>query len=447
MARVGENGVNNAIDTRTKEQKAIDEWLPITSNRNAKWWYSTMHNVTAMVGAGVLSLPYAMSQMGWGAGVTAMLLSWIITFYTIWQMVEMHEMIPGKRFDRYHELGQCAFGEKLGLWIVVPQQMIVEVSTCIIYLVTGGKSLQKFQEIILPNVKPFKLTYFITIFSSIEFALSLLPNFNSLSSVSFVAAVLSIAYSFIAWTASIKEHAIGTQVVSYGPRSSKSSDNVFMFLSALGNIAFSYAGHNVVLEIQATIPSTPENPSKKAMWKGVLIAYIIVAICYLPVAFVGYWVFGNGVDDNILLTLHRPVWLVAAANIFVVFHVIGSYQVYAMPVFDMFETFAVRSMKFKPSFLLRFVVRMVFVAFTLFVGITIPFFGGLMGFFGGFALAPTSYYLPCIIWLILKKPKRFGLSWTINWVCIIVGVLLTLLSPIGGMWSIIKSVKTYKFYQ
>ncbi len=36
-------------------------------------------------------------------------------------MVEMHEMVPRKRFDRYHELDQQAFGEKLGLWIVVPQ--------------------------------------------------------------------------------------------------------------------------------------------------------------------------------------------------------------------------------------------------------------------------------------------------------------------------------------
>lgn len=54
-------------DTRTAEEKAIDDWLPITSVRNAKWYYSTFHNVTAMVGAGVLSLPYAMSQLGWYA--------------------------------------------------------------------------------------------------------------------------------------------------------------------------------------------------------------------------------------------------------------------------------------------------------------------------------------------------------------------------------------------
>ncbi|KAM3303698.1 hypothetical protein P3S67_014728 [Capsicum chacoense] len=171
-------------------------------------------------------------------------------------MVEMHEIIPGKRFDRYHELGQCAFGEKLGLWIVVPQQIVVEVSTCIIYMVTGGKSLKKFQDIVFPDTKPLKLTYFILIFSVFEFFLSLMPNFNSLSCVSFVAAILSMTYSIIAWSTSLKKHAIGKTVVSYGPKSDKNSDNVFMFLSALGNVAFSYAGHNVVLEIQATIPST-----------------------------------------------------------------------------------------------------------------------------------------------------------------------------------------------
>jgi len=96
---------------------------------------------------------------------------------------------------------------------------------------------------------------------------------------------------------------------------------------AMGEVAFSYAGHNVVLEIQATIPSTPEKPSKTAMWKGVVVAYLGVAFCYLPVAFVGYYIFGNTVDDNILITLERPTWLIVTANFFVIVHVIGGYQV------------------------------------------------------------------------------------------------------------------------
>ena len=107
-------------------------------------------------------------------------------------MVEMHEMVPGKRFDRYHELGQYAFGEKLGLWIVVPQQVIVEVGVDIAYMITGGKSLQKFHNTVCPSCKPIKSTYFIMIFASCHFVLSHLPNFNSIAGVSFAAATMSL---------------------------------------------------------------------------------------------------------------------------------------------------------------------------------------------------------------------------------------------------------------
>jgi hypothetical protein len=82
-----------------------------------------------------------------------------------------------------------------------------------------------------------------------------------------------------------------------------------------------------VLEIQATIPSTPEKPSKIPMWRGVVVAYIVVALCYFPVALIGYWIFGNEVDPDILISLNKPKWLIAMANMFVVIHVIGSYQV------------------------------------------------------------------------------------------------------------------------
>ncbi|KAH0450346.1 hypothetical protein IEQ34_021038 [Dendrobium chrysotoxum] len=406
---------NSTVElTKSDRQKAIDDWLPITSSRNAKWWYSAFHNVTAMVGAGVLSLPYAMSELGWGPGVAVLVLSWIITLFTLWQMVEMHEMVPGKRFDRYHELGQYAFGDKLGLWIVVPQQLICEVGVCIVYMVTGGKSLKKFHDTVCLDCKNIKLSYFIMIFASVHFVLSQLPNFNSISGVSLAAAVMSLSYSTIAWGASA--HKGKQEGVEYGYKAHSTAGTVFNFFSALGDVAFAYAGHNVVLEIQATIPSTPEKPSKKPMWKGVVVAYIVVALCYFPVALVGYWAFGNSVEDNILLSLVKPRWLIAMANMFVVVHVIGSYQIYAMPVFDMIETVLVKKLFFPPGLPLRLIARSVYVAVTMFIGITFPFFGALLGFFGGFAFSPTTYFLPCVMWLAIYKPKKFSLSWIINWV-------------------------------
>lgn len=133
------------------------------------------------------------------------------------------------------------------------------------------------------------------------------------------------SYSTIAWVVPLEKGVKPDVDYSYNAKST--TDAMFNFFTALGDVAFAYAGHNVVLEIQATIPSTPEKPSKGPMWKGVVVAYIVVAICYFPVALVGYYIFGNTVEDNILLTLEKPIWVVAAANLFVVVHVIGSYQV------------------------------------------------------------------------------------------------------------------------
>nr|XP_004310043.2 PREDICTED: lysine histidine transporter 2-like [Fragaria vesca subsp. vesca]XP_011457448.1 PREDICTED: lysine histidine transporter 2-like [Fragaria vesca subsp. vesca] len=434
----------NMSESELARQQKINDWLPITSARNAKWWYSAFHNVTAMVGAGVLSLPYALSQLGWGPGIVILILSWIITLYTLWQMVEMHEMVPGKRFDRYHELGQQAFGPKLGLWIVVPQQVVVEVGVCIVYMVTGGKSLKKVHDVLCPSCKDIRTIFWIMIFASCHFVLSHLPNFNSMSVVSLAAAVMSLSYSTIAWAASL--HKGRSPDVDYSYRAKTNGGAALNFFVGLGEVAFAYAGHNVVLEIQATIPSTPEKPSKGPMWKGVIVAYIIVAICYFPVAIAGFYVYGNTVDENILISLEKPAWLIAAANLFVVVHVIGSYQIYAMGVFDMIETFLVKKMNLPPSFILRFVTRTTYVAVTMVVAMAIPFFSGLLAFFGGFAFAPTTYFLPCIMWLAIYKPRPFTLSWFANWICIILGVTLMILAPIGALRNIVKKAKTYEFF-
>ncbi|KAI9156666.1 hypothetical protein LWI28_010306 [Acer negundo] len=171
------------------------------------------------------------------------------------------------------------------------------------------------------------------------------------------------------------------------------SGKVLNSFSALGDVAFAFAGvHNFVLKIQAKITSTPEKPSKGLMWRGVVVAYIVVAFCYFPIAIIGYWMFGNSVEDDILISLEKPAWLIGMANIFVVIHVIGCYQIYAMPVFNKMETVLVTKLNFSTTRLLRFAVRNVYVGFTMFIAITFPFFGDLLAFFGGFALVPITYF-------------------------------------------------------
>ncbi|KAF2311167.1 hypothetical protein GH714_019785 [Hevea brasiliensis] len=367
----------------SKEEQTVEKWKEGDPARRAKWWYSTFHTVTAMIGAGVLSLPYAMAYLGWGPGTMFLLLSWCMTLNTMWQMIQLHECAPGTRFDRYIDLGRHAFGPKLGPWIVLPQQLIVQVGC-------------------------------------------------------------DIVYSTIAWAGCLGHGRIDN--VSYAYKHTSTADYMFRVFNALGQISFAFAGHAVALEIQATIPSTPEKPSKIPMWKGAVGAYFINAICYFPVALIGYWAFGQDVDDNVLMALRRPGWLIASANLMVVVHVIGSYQVYAMPVFAMLERMMIKRLNFPPGIALRLVTRSAYVVFTLFIGVTFPFFGDLLGFFGGFGFAPTSYFLPSIMWLIIKKPKRFSTKWFINWASILIGLFIMIASTVGGFRNIVTDASTYRFY-
>ncbi|KAJ0038579.1 hypothetical protein Pint_23311 [Pistacia integerrima] len=402
-----------------KEVESNEKWTQGQPSRHARWWYSTFHCVTAMIGAGVLSLPYAMAYLGWGPGTMVLAISWFMTLNTMWQMIQLHECVPGTRFDRYIDLGRHAFGPKLGPWIVLPQQLIVQVGCDIVYMVTGGKCLKKFVEMVCTNCTPIRQSYWIVIFGSLHFFLSQLPNFNSVAGVSLAAAVMSLSYSTIAWVGSLAHGRVENVSYAYAYQSTSSVDYMFRVFNALGQISFAFAGHAVVLEIQATMPSTPDKPSRIPMWKGAVGAYFVNAICYFPVALIGYWAFGQEVEDNVLMNLKRPEWLIAAANLMVVVHVIGSYQVFAMPVFDMLERMMMKKLNFPRGLLLRIVARSAYVAITLFVGVTFPFFGDLLGFFGGFGFAPTSYFLPSIMWLAIKKPKRFSTKWFINWVNLI----------------------------
>lgn len=117
-----------------------------------------------------------------------------MTLYSLRKLVEMQEILPGKRFDRYHELGQHAFGKKLGLLIILPQQLSVLIGVGIVYMITGGRCLQKFYHLVCEDCADIKLTYFIMIFATVHFLLSQFPTFNSIVRISLAAAVMSLGY-------------------------------------------------------------------------------------------------------------------------------------------------------------------------------------------------------------------------------------------------------------
>lgn len=452
VARSAGSAKGQDLDFITQNNKLDAEYqLPVTADAKATWVHAAFHNITAMVGAGVLGLPSAMVYLGWPAGVVIMTLSWVATLYTLYQMCALHE-VKGRRFNRYHELGQYAMGPRAGLWTVIPCQLIVMIGLDIVYCVTAGKSMQFLYQHTCHGWREhtctsFGLSAWIVVFAAIQMLLSTIPNFHKLSIISLAAAIMSIGYSTIA--IGVAGHAGKQPGAEYNLNGYTRADGVFGIFNSLGTIAFAYGGHNVVMEIQATIPSKPTpskpNPTLGPMMFGVTLAYLLVAYCYFGVAYTGYHAFGSMTGDQILYSLGHPIWVVCLASVMVIIHVCGSFQVYAMPVYDMIEYQLVKR-HIPNGFLTRLVYRTTYIVLVGFVAITLPFFGDLLGFIGALGFGPTTYSLPSIFWLLVKKPKITNWHFWASWACIIAGVIITVLGAVGGLRGIIVDASSYKFY-
>ncbi|KAK9809303.1 hypothetical protein WJX73_002847 [Symbiochloris irregularis] len=318
--------------------------------------------------------------LGWPGGTVALVLSWLISLYTLHQLCDLHEF-NGHRFNRYHELGVYAFGKVWGNIAVITPQLIVMVGLGITYTVTGGQSLKRFWAIVCHKgadgtcATDFGLSAWIVVFTGVHLILIQCPNFNSLRPVSLLAAVMSMGYSTIAIGGSIKAgKQPGTEYNLNGYSTGAGILNVF---NSLGIVAFAYGGHNVVLEIQSSMKSpkktaaNPQGLTYTPFMRGVFLAYAIVAWCYFGVSFTGYHSFGNHVEDNVLASIPGPKWMIAMADMFVVFHVIGSYQVYTMPVMDMIEVQWVRR-GHGINLATRLVYRTIYVIIIAFFAIIVP---------------------------------------------------------------------------
>ena len=81
-----------------------------------------------------------------------------------------------------------------------------------------------------------------------------------------------------------------------------------------------------------------------------------------------------------------------------------TFQVFAQPVFENIESFMTENQVWpsKQPWLMRAIVRSLYVAFTTFVACLIPFFADLMGLIGAAGFTPLTFIFPCIFWLKVR---------------------------------------------
>eukprot|EP00882_Tetradesmus_deserticola_P000139 GHRQ01000155.1.p1 GENE.GHRQ01000155.1~~GHRQ01000155.1.p1 ORF type:complete len:391 (+),score=123.08 GHRQ01000155.1:506-1678(+) len=381
-----------------------------------------------------------------------------VSWYTYLLLVWMHE-VPDlsnkagngiRRLDRYDQLATYVLGRRRGRAVLLPFQLIVLLGVAITYTVVGGDSLRAFALFVNPNLAMGQWSFYL-IFGAVQLLLSLLPSFNELSIVSLLGAIMSVAYCIIAVAMSARVHP-DKATMNYAPELVERTpiERTMGIFNAITTVLFAYGGHNVALEIQATLPINAQHQSSvPRMEKGVHITFVVTAAAYFLVAILGFYAFGTSVADNVLLTFaHGPTsWVVAMADMFVVVHVAAGYQVYINPVFTMCEaSLRKRTQTGTVHPVAQTLLRMALVVGVTVVGLLIPFFGSLMGLFGAIAITPTTFLLPPLLWILYKQPHKWGTEWMVNWFLVIITGIMGVLGTIGALYGIIKASATYRIF-
>jgi hypothetical protein len=117
-----------------------------------------------------------------------------------------------------------------------------------------------------------------------------------------------------------------------GVQTASVADKIWLIFQALGDVAFSYPYSILLLEIQDTLESPP--PENQTMKKASMIAIFITTFFYLCCGCFGYAAFGNATPGNLLtgFGFYEPFWLIDLANVCIVIHLVGGYQVQLLSI-------------------------------------------------------------------------------------------------------------------
>ncbi|KAJ6386140.1 hypothetical protein OIU77_029162 [Salix suchowensis] len=333
-----------------------DAWLPITESRNGNAWYAAFHCLCSGIGFQALVLPVAFTVLGWAWGIIALTVAFAWQLYTFYILVQLHENTEtGIRYSRYLQIMIANFGEKKAKWLGLFPILYLSIGTCVALNIIGGSTSKLFFQTVCGQsctVKTLTPVEWYLVFASAAVLLSQLPNLNSIAGVSLIGSITAVVYCTLMWMVSVNKDRLPG--ITYKPvRGAKEIDRFFEVLNSLGIIAFAFRGHNLVLEIQATMPSSEKHPSRVPMWKGAKAAYAVIAACLFPLAIGGFWAYGqripkNGGLQSAFYAYRRndtSQFIMGLVSLLIIINALSSFQIYAMPMFDELESIFTKRMK------------------------------------------------------------------------------------------------------
>ncbi|KAM0850192.1 hypothetical protein ACQ4PT_053223 [Festuca glaucescens] len=435
--------------------------------RTGTVWTAMAHIVTAVIGSGVLSLAWSVAQLGWVAGPTAIVLFAGVTAVQSSLLADCYisrdpdERGSVVRNKSYVQAVRIYLGEKSRLFCVFFLSVNL-FGSGVVYTLTSATSMRAIEKANCYHSKGHGAAacsvagggsdiYYMLVFGLAQAVLSLIPDFHNMAWLSVFAAVMSFSYSFIGFglgAAKVVENGVIQGGIS-GIALASPAQKVWRVAQALGDIAYAYPYTLALLEITDTLRSPPaESETMKTASRA---SIAVTTFLYLGCGCFGYAAFGDATPGNLLtgFGFYEPYWLIDLANLSVVLHLLGGYQVVGQPAFALAERqFGTEACVYDVELpllgrrrvsLFRLCYRTAYVAATTTVAVWFPYFNQVVGLIGAFSFWPKVIHFPVEMYIVQAKVA----PWTGRWLairsfsaaCLLVCVFASVGSAVGVFGS------------
>ncbi|KAG4972216.1 hypothetical protein JHK85_038637 [Glycine max] len=392
--------VHDTENQNASQQHRRDAGTLFVLKSKGSWIHCGYHLTTSIVSPSLLSLPYALTFLGWKAGIFCLVIGAFVSFYSfnLMSLVLEHHAYLGNRHLLYRDMARDILGQitpelmcrcymegpRWGRYFVGPIQFAVCYNNEVLCALLGGQCMKAIYLLSNPNGN-MKLYEFVVIFGCFMLMLAQMPSFHSLRHINLVSSVMCLSYSACATAASI----------------------------------------------------------------------YIVLFSFFTVAISGYWAFGNQaeglifssfVDNNKPLA---PKWLIYMPNICTIAQLTANGVEYLQPTNVILEQIFgdPEIPEFSPRNVIpRLISRSLAVITATIIAAMLPFFGDMNSLIGAFGYMPLDFILPMIFFNMTFKPsKRSSIFW-LNVIIVIAFSALAAMATISTVRQIVLDAKTYQLF-
>ncbi|KAD6453956.1 hypothetical protein E3N88_08662 [Mikania micrantha] len=430
--------------------------------RTGTIWSAIAHIITAVIGSGVLSLAWSVSQLGWIGGPVVLFFFAMVTYVSSSLLSDCYrspDPVTGTRNRTFADAVRVILGEKQALLCSL-LQFLNFYGTGVAYVVTTSTCMSAIQRSNCYHNQgheascEYEGNLYMFLFGVVQVVMSQIPDFHSMMWVSVVAAIMSFCYSSIGFGLGVSKVIENGKIEGsiYGASAASAPVKLWLTFQALGDVAFSYPYSIVFLEIQDTLKPTP--PENKVMRKASVIAILVTTVFYLGCGCFGYAAFGDNTPGNLLtgFGFYEPYWLIDFANACIILHLIGGYQpVYAyaerwltgkFPDSILLKTSHGLKLPFLPDFemnLFRLCFRTLYVASTTAIAMMFPYFNEILGLLGALNLWPLAIYFPVEMYIVQTKVQTWSRKWLVLQIFSSFLMVVSAVALIGSVAGLIEA--------